>query len=291
MEEFDVKAENQRMLKLLSLFLNLGPDFIDGDMVRELAEGCRVSVTRAYAVLLAGVLGLDMADDPDDRRRFDLYLRPSVRRLDAATVREDPYVTRVPFPEVTEGPWELTHERVRAYEGFVCDDFSLSDEGLLHIPLGFFEEEVSYPAVKENGRIWMTVSPVEIRTMAPHVAAARGRVLTYGLGLGYFPFMAARKAEVASVTVVERDPRAIRLFKTHLLPHFEHPEKITVIEADAFDYAEHHMAAGGYDTVFADIWHDPSDGVEAYLRLKDTEALSPGTDFRYWIEETIRYYL
>lgn len=291
MEEFDVRAENQKMLKLLSLFLNLGPDFIDGSMVRELFEGCGVSVTRAYAVLLAGALGLDIADDPDDRCRFDLYLRPAVRRLDADLVRNDPYVARVPFPDAKDGPWELTRESVRAYEGFVCDDFSLTDRGVLQMPLGFFEEDVTYPAVKEQGRIWMTVSPVEIRTMAPHVAAARGRVLTYGLGLGYFAFMTARKAEVDSVTVVERDPRAIRLFKTHLLPYFEHPEKITVVEADAFAYAAREMPAGHYDTVFADIWHDPSDGVEAYRRLKETEKLSPGTDFRYWIEGTIRYYL
>ena len=291
MEQHTVNWENQRMLEALSLFLNLRSDFIDGDMVRQLTEACRVPVEEAYGVLLAGVCGLDISESWEDRRLYERYLRPAIRRQEADLCRSDPYVLAVPFPAVEEDGWSFTRERYRPYEAFACDDFRYMPDGRVLSPLGFFEEEVTYPAVKENGRIWMTVSPIEIHTMRPHVAAAHGRVLTYGLGLGYFAFHASAKPEVTSVTVVERDPRVIRLFRRYLLPHFPEGNKITVVEADAFAYAREEMPRGGYDFVFADTWHDPSDGVEMYRRFRATELLSPTTEFRYWIEDTLRYYL
>ena len=290
-EEWSVLSENQRMLEALSLYLNLRPDFIDGEMVRELCESCRVPAEEAYAVLLAGVCGLDVASDPLDRRRLAEYLRPSVRRLDPSLCYEDPYCKNVRFPQARVGNWELTYESYKPYEAFASDDFIWEKDGRVLAPIGFFETSVPYPAVKENGRIWMTVSPIEIHTMRPHVAAARGRVLAYGLGLGYFAYMALRKSEVSSVTVVEHDPRAIALFREYILPCFPRSERLCIIENDAFSYARNQMPQGGYDFVFADTWHDPSDGVAMYRRFKETEALYPRAEFRYWIEDTLRYYL
>ena len=59
----------------------------------------------------------------------------------------------------------------------------------------------------------------------------------------------------------------------------------------AYEYAENEMENGGYDFVFCDIWHDPSDGVEAYKRLKEYEKLLPNAEFEYWIEQTMKYYM
>ena len=123
------------------------------------------------------------------------------------------------------------------------------------------------------------------------MAKAKGKVLTYGLGLGYFPFMTSRKEEVTSVTVVERSSEVIELFKEHILPQFPNKDKIRVICADAFDYAKAQMPAEDYDFVFADIWHDVGDGRELYLKMKELEHLSPGTEYAYWLEDTIRCYL
>ena len=41
--------------------------------------------------------------------------------------------------------------------------------------------------------------------------------------------------------------------------------------------------------VFADIWHDPSDGLEPYVFLKALE--KPGIHYSYWIENTLKCYL
>ena len=103
--------------------------------------------------------------------------------------------------------------------------------------------------------------------------------------------MAARRDNVESVTVVERDESVIELFEKHIRDQISVKDKIRIIRADAFDYAEHEMAREGYDFVFADIWHDPSDGVELYKRFKSLEHLMPNAEYYYWIEETLKYYM
>ena len=66
-------------------------------------------------------------------------------------------------------------------------------------------------------------------------------------GAGVFgAFMAARKPEVTRVTVIERDPDVISLFREHVLPAFKNAEKVRVIQEDAYEYAAH-MGGEGYD--------------------------------------------
>ncbi len=158
--------------------------------------------------------------------------------------------------------------------------------------IGFFEEEFSYPAVYENGREWMTVTPNEVETMKDAVAEASGRVLTLGLGLGYFTFQASEKENVTSVTVVERDKNVISLFCEFILPQFPHAEKINIVEGDALAYLEKNSPEGKFDFMFADIWHDSSDGLDLYIKLKNIEKRQIGGMKsrllrRYWIERTI----
>ena len=47
------------------------------------------------------------------------------------------------------------------------------------------------------------------------------------------------------------------------------------------------MPHGNFDYVFADLWHDPSDGLEMYRKLKKYEVLAPHTSFDYWIEPSL----
>ena len=79
----------------------------------------------------------------------------------------------------------------------------------------------------------------------------------------------------------------IRLFKKHILPQFSHPEKVTVICADAFEYAEFEMPKIKYDYAFVDTWRDASDGLPMYEKMKPLERLNPNTVFSYWIENFI----
>ena len=133
----------------------------------------------------------------------------------------------------------------------------------------------------------MSVTPNEINTISPAASAARGRVLALGLGMGYYPYMALRNGAVSSVTVVERDENAIRLFEDCLRPFFPRGDALRVVRADALTYMRSDEA-GNCDTVFCDIWHDVSDGLPLYGELKKLER--PGIRYFYWIEKSMRAY-
>ncbi len=280
---------NRVIFHKMSVFLNHEPRFVQPYMMEELTRDCGLDIEVAYRMLVATAVGLDI--DGADRALYERYFPQMIHRLDPAEFLCDPYLSTVLPPEGRLGDWELRWEHYAPYEAFVCNDPVTLFDGRVVPQIGFFEEMFSFPAVLEGGREWMTITPNEMATMRGAIAAACGEVLTYGLGLGYFAFMAARRDEVTHVTVVERDPAVIRLYREMIAPRISCADKITVIQDDAFHFAEHCAAAGQYDMVFADIWHDPSDGVEAYLRLKACEKYLPRADYHYWIEKTLRLYM
>ena len=288
-------GDNKRLFELLSVFLNLRPDYITPDMIESIAgKNARKEETEyAYAALVASACGLDIYGNREDRRFFAESFRKCFTLLDTGPFTGNPYYTNISFENISNNRWQLQKRVCRPFEAFVFDDPEISGDvgGFSVTPkIGFFNEAYNYPAVLENGREWMTLMPNETNTSGYAVDNAHGRVLTFGLGLGYFAYMAARKPEVSSVTVVELSRDVISLFEEHILPQTGFQDKIRVIRADCFDFADG-MKPGEYDFLFADIWHDPSDGVEAYLRLKEYEPRFPGTEFVYWIENTLKLYI
>ena len=194
------------------------------------------------------------------------------------------------MPEAAQGAWTLGYKRLEPYEAFASDDLRLTPDGREIPQVGYFTEPFLTPVVLENGREWMTVTPSEINTMTADIETVNGKVAVFGLGLGYYAFMTARKPQVTQVTVIERDENVIALFEKHLLPQFPNQEKIRLVRADAYDYAAH-MAREQYDFAYVDIWHDVLDGVGMYLQMKRLEHLSPGTVFLYWIETSMLAWL
>ena len=186
------------------------------------------------------------------------------------------------------GAFELGYASYRPYELFVADDLRAYPDGAVLPVLGYFTRPFAYPVLTENGREWMTATPNEINTIRPAAEAAHGRVLTLGLGLGYFAFHALLNPRVERVTAVERSADAIRLFRERILPAFPRPERLTILQADAFAAAPALYRSGQYDFVFADLWHDAADGLPMYERLKKMEV--PGPEYRYWIEKTLEFY-
>ncbi len=282
-----IMRENDAIVGVLSEYINNHPRFLDAETVDQLAAECEIDTELAFRTLFAAACGLDTSEDAWHRKLERLYFNPGIRKLEPSDYANDAYVKTVHFPEVKLGKWEFCTHAYAPYEPFVRTHPSVTKE-FREIPqIGYFDVEFPFPAVLENGIEWMTVTPNEINTMSEPIRNSRGRVLTLGLGLGYFAFHASQKEEVTSLTVVERDPSVIELFREHLLPQFPHKEKITVIQADAFIYMKEKMPLEHFDFVFADLWHDPSDGLEMYAKLKSFEALSPATAFEYWIEPSL----
>ncbi|MDD2648265.1 MAG: hypothetical protein PHI27_01980 [Eubacteriales bacterium] len=284
------EKDNERVLELAGNFLLSCPRGVTADEF-DTVKSCGVSAEEAFALLFCAKMGID-TDSPDGKALYRAYIQRMFRCLDDMGYEENPYRRAIRFGGEKCGEWELREDFVLPLEAFVADDLEETAEGRVIPRIGFFTRRFTFPAVYERGRVWMSVTPNEIATMEEPISVSRGRVLTYGLGMGYFAFMAAEKPEVSSVTVVEKSKDAISLFTKHILPRFECKEKISIICADAFEYAEKAAPLGGYDFVFADLWHDVSDGLPMYERLLPLEKLMPRTTvFRYWIEKTMKIYM
>ncbi len=283
-----IHADNERMLRLISEYLTFTPCAIQAEDVASLAAECTLSSEEVYLALLAAHLDLDAAI-PADARLYRGYLPRMVHRLDPAPYEADAYMQAVRPEGGRQGSIDLVYERVEPMELFVANDFEVDDAGRVLPQLGYFDRAFSFPAIREDGRVWMTVTPNEINTIRPAVARSRGKVLTYGLGLGYYAFHCLLKEDVVSVTVVEKNPAVIDVFTRLLLPFFPRKEDLHIIQADAFDHAEKILPREGFDVVFTDLWHDVADGLPLYQRMKALEV--PGPEYLYWIEETLGVYM
>ncbi len=278
----EIFEDNFRLTRIYANYLEYYPEILSEDMVGALCDS-GFSKEEAIVALLSQMFGLDF-NIPADRRIIMSYLTPSVRVMDAKKYTENPYYKRVKIPNVTDGDWELRQESYKPYRGVIVGDMVTDEDFREYPPLGFFTEEFHFPAVLEGGNEWMTLTPVDLDTCDEAIEAARGKVVTFGLGLGYYAFMVSEKADVESITVIEKSPDVIRLFERYILPYFRHENKVKIVNADAFEYAEKVMPSENFDLAFVDTWRDVGDGAPMYRRMKALEHLSPKTEFMYWIE-------
>ncbi len=209
--------------------------------------------------------------------------------LDIKAFEEDPYykaVVSAMKKPLAKGKWKLEMRSYKPFELFVYDEVRPSPIApfITYSPLGYFKKQFPYPALVEGDTTYMSLIPHEILTMAGPIKKAHGRVATYGLGMGYFAFMASNKDEVESVTVLERDEKVIEIFKSFFLPLFPHKEKIHIVQDDALLYRPEIP----FDYLFVDLYHDATDALPMYLKLMQVEGLAKETD--YWIEKAILEY-
>ncbi len=239
-----------------------------------------------FYVLCRFLEGMNLWNKLDER--YLLALFREARKFDRAAFYADPFLREIEVPEKRIGKHLLLQAFYDRGEFFQYDMPDLDAE--IVVPkLGFFPQKVAFPSVYEGNIPWVSVCPSEIASMQSQIRAAHGRVLVLGLGLGYYPFCISKKKEVERITIVERDPEILQLFREHLLPQFSEKEKIVLVQADAFDYLQK-LEDGVFDFCFADIWEGWTDGLEAYEKIKPEDERLTGTEFTYWIEKEILWY-
>lgn len=141
-----------------------------------------------------------------------------------------------------------------------------------------------YPAAVlwQGDEVWMLDAPSESFTIDPYALKAKGNVLTFGLGIGYFTFMALLNPAVQSVTIVEKSASVIAMFKDYILPQFPQRDKVKIIEADAFD-CFNEAFINPFDYVFVDIWKSGDDGFLMIEKLLE-QYEPPLEKVDFWIE-------
>ena len=278
-----VFERNFRLTRLYSALLEKCPALITEEMINALTSDGGIDIKDAIIALLSEAFGLDNSIS-EDRLLVRDYLYPSVRILDTKRYTSNPYYKNIRIENIKDGRWEFKTETYPAYRAMICDDLIINEDLSEVAPLGFFTEDFSFPAVLEDGNEWMTLTPVDLDTCDEAIDAASGKVVTFGLGLGYYTYMVSMKENVESVTVVEKSEKIIELFRKHILPQFPSKDKIEIVSCDAFEYAKDYMPKEKFDHAFVDTWRDASDGAPMYEKMRELERLSPDTEFRYWIE-------
>ena len=214
-------------------------------------------------------------------------IRWDTKLLTAKDFLANPYLKAINDLTFKEAGWLLTRQNRKAYS--LCpydEEYAYGANYSLKMALAMFKSDYIYPSICLYDTEWMSLNPHEIRTMETPILLARGKVLTLGLGLGYYAYMVSLKEEVQEVHIVEMDLELIKLFNKYLLPLFPHPEKIHIHKADAFYFIEN-IKDRDYDFIFSDLWHDVSDGVPSYLKLKKHFINFKYTQCFYWIENSI----
>ena len=272
------EERNNLIMSKLSIYLNNYSDYITKEMIDNIKKEFGFNDLESFKIILTSLLEIT---DKELIHEFDKI----VFELDKNKYEDNLYYKNISFKNIKSNKWSFRYESYKPYEAFVFNDLrKINDK--LYPCIGYFKEEYKYPAVLENNREWMLITPNEIETMEKPINEATCNVLTYGLGLGYYAYMVSMKEDVKTVTIVEKDKEIIELFNKYILPQFRFKDKIRIINMDAFEYFKKNIY---YDFVFVDIWHDPSDGIDLYLKFKNLE--KKNIKYSYWIEDTIKCYI
>ncbi|MBR3736991.1 MAG: class I SAM-dependent methyltransferase [Lachnospiraceae bacterium] len=197
----------------------------------------------------------------------------------------DPYLSRIWLGGEMAGHKSFSNQSYQPYELFFYDTPTEIGGGIKVPKIGAFDTGYNYPYLAENNAGLSGLTPYMINTMKDPIEKAEGSVLNLGCGMGYFAYMAHLKDNVGKVTVVEKDADLVELFQRHLLPQFEHPDKIEVIHEDPHTYLDT-LEDGTYDFCFADLWSNNMDLVP-YLDTKKVCRKFHKMKQSFWIEDSL----
>ncbi len=269
-----------------SLFLNEHYD----EITKEDLNACLINgmdEEEGMKSLFLSILGEEEENISDAVQSCDFG---KIVSLDAKEYLDNPYLKNVRSKNIKSGKYAFEENYYAPYECFVYDQTRSRGENYAELtPIGYFKSKFPYRVMTENNSVWMSITPYEINTMKKSLEKAKGKVLTFGLGLGYYAYMASLKEDVESVTIVENSSQVISLFtKEQLLSQFPNPKKINIIKGDAFIQMK---SADDYDYVFVDIYHAAEDALPLYIRFKEIEKKKNiKTPVDYWIEDSILAY-
>ena len=212
--------------------------------------------------------------------------------LSADEWESSPYHSTVSLDWIKDADYYYETRKIQGRELFNSDciqkdpERSLNDWMKLRAMDRNFESIYLYQTAKdlEEDLDWMMDAPSEAVTNDIPASKAHGNVLTFGLGIGYFVFMAMRNPEVKSITVVENSPEVIAMFRRFLEPQFPGNVPLYINEADAYEmFTEEFLS--DFDYIYTDIWLSSEDGLAAIDKLL-SQYNPPFEKADFWIEDS-----
>lgn len=249
-------------------------------------------------------LELDLNDEYTLTKLND-YEVSNIKELDIKDYINDRYYLDIKPKEVkikmNDNSYHLYYKYYKPFNYFLYDEIKVKDKDYKEInSLGYFNTPFKYLVLDKNDETWMSIIPHEINTMKEDISKIKGNIVVYGLGLGYFIYLASLKEDINKIIVIEKDIEIINIFNKYLLPLFNNKskDKIIILNDDAFSFNETKLVNNKYianniliNYCYIDIYHNPLDALSSYIRFIRNESKNSNITYLYWIEDSIICYI
>jgi len=138
--------------------------------------------------------------------------------------------------------------------------------------------------------LWMSLTPMELESQAPHYLAARGHTVIMGFGMGVLTYNVIQNENVDRVTVIEIENEVVDLIDDSAdMLSWPNIGKLDFVYEDALDW----KPKSHIDVVLADIWPNLGedslrpDMQQIYKNVKPTTIAGWGMELDYidWMNE------
>lgn len=208
-----------------------------------------------------------------------------IKRISGFDFMMNPFLKNISIGNISNGDISITQAIYQQNEFAILDEPSQDKTMLRKYAVGIFDSMTYTYVLKCNDMVWMSVNPMEIKTIGKAILHATGNVLVLGGGLGYYPYMVSLKDNVESITIVEQNKTIKDILDISILPQFPN-KKASIILDDAFTFMKKNSGKK-YDSIFIDIWPDNVQGAKDYAYFVKFEEKYPEARFDYWLEDSI----
>ncbi len=197
---------------------------------------------------------------------------------------DNPYLKNISFKDIKLK--DFSYETITIEKGYLFNIDEIQDDKNKELNdymiLRAYKQDTDMTFLKQGKQEWMMASISEFRTNDPYAKKAHGNIITFGLGIGYFVYMASLNENVKSITVIEKSKEVIELFN-QIKDQFPN-KQINIINGDAFDYFNEQYLKQ-FDYIYVDIYQNNVDGRFMIEKLLE-QYLPPFHSCNFWIENS-----
>lgn len=195
----------------------------------------------------------------------------------------NPFVKNVLIPECSLGSIHCKHVKIPSNTFIVTgNNPGTENDFIFYRKLGYFNKEITIPVLFENSKLWMSPTLLEQRSMEKALNNVHDHLLIFGLGMGYFPYMALLNGKVKTITIVEKNIDIINFFNEHIKKFFPSKEVINIIHDDIYNYLNKEGLAN-YDSVFIDTYENYSTGIDTFIKIMNLNLSH--NNLHFWLED------
>ncbi len=205
--------------------------------------------------------------------------------IDSSVYNDNPYVKTIKLDKICDK--HFSYELVTIEKGYLFNSDAIVDdkdrELKDYMKLRALKEDIKAIFLYQDNKEWMMSVPSEFITNDPFAYKAKGKVITFGLGIGYFVYMALLNKNVESITVIEKEREVINIFNK-IKDQFPNINKVNIVNGDAFDYFNEQYL-NSFDYIYVDIYRSSDDGRFLIEKLLE-QYLPPIDKCDFWIENS-----